>query len=211
MNIGASLKDSTRWPLLVTFLLNVAVFYLAVKTGRLVLGDAGSLLNAWQNILPGGIGLIFTSVFNEFLGSEDKARLVFWKRRHPLPGSEAFSKHGPVDPRVDMEALRKKLGTLPNDPRDQNVLWYRLYKSVSADPAVTHVHRNYLFTRDYAVLSFILIPVLGLSGFWMIPSLETAWSYLGILVVQYLVVRQAAKNHGIRLVTTVLALTAGDS
>jgi len=210
MSIGNSLKDETRWPLLAVFLVNVAVFYLAVKTGALMIGGAGKLFSAWQDLVPAGLGLVFTSVFNELLGSDNKARLVFWRWRFPHPGSEAFTKHGPADMRVDMNALAQKHGPLPTDSREQNVLWYRLYKSVANDSAVTHVHRNYLFTRDYAVLSFILLLVLGFSGFWMIPSSETAWSYLGVLVIQYLMVRQAAKHHGIRLVTTVLAIKASD-
>jgi hypothetical protein len=207
---SSSLKDDTRWPLMYVFLLNVAVFYCAIKTGMLVTGGVNLLLAEWQNLLPVGTSFIFTSIINELLSSEAKARLVFWRWRFPLPGSEAFTRHAERDARIDMEVLRRKCGPFPTDARDQNVLWYRLYRSVAGDAAVAHIHRKYLFTRDYAVLSFALMIVLGVSAFWTIPSYSTAWIYLGLLVLQYGVVRQAANNNGIRLVTTVLALKATD-
>jgi hypothetical protein len=88
----------------------------------------------------------------------------------------------------------------------QNALWYRLYKTVADDPAISQVHRRYLFTRDYAAGSVLLFITLGLAGFWAIPSRATAAVYAGLLLLQYLLTRQAAKNHGIRFVTSVLAI-----
>lgn len=207
---SSSLKDDTRWPLMYVFLLNVAVFYCAVETGTLVTGGVNLLVAEWRDLLPVGTSFIFTSIVNELLNSEAKARLVFWRWRYPLPGSEAFTRHAARDTRIDMGVLKRKFGPFPTVAHDQNVLWYRLYRSVAGDAAVTHVHRKYLFTRDYAVLSFVLMVTLGASSFWTIPSHSTAWIYLSLLALQYVVVRQAANNNGIRLVTTVLALKATD-
>lgn len=206
----SSLKDGTRGALLLIILSNIAVFYLAVKTGSLMIGGVTKVIENWQQLMPAGISLIFAGIFNELLNSSNKARLVFLRWRSPLPGSEAFTKHALEDARIDIAALERKQGPLPVDQRDQNVLWYRLYQTVADKPAVLQVHRNYLFTRDYAVASFILAATLGIAGFWMIPSPETAQLYVALLVLQYLAVRQAAKNHGIRLVTTVLAIKAAE-
>jgi hypothetical protein len=79
----------------------------------------------------------------------------------------------------------EKHGPLPTEPRAQNALWYRLYKTIADHPAVLQVHRKYLFTRDYAVASFLLLITLGPAGFWTIPSLSTAMCYFGLLVLQY--------------------------
>ena len=55
--------------------------------------------------------------------------------------------------------------------------------------------------------------LLGFGGiaFWQLSTHLMAGGYLLFLVVQYLLVRRAAKNHGERFVTTVLAIkAAGD-
>lgn len=38
-----------------------------------------------------------------------KSMLVYWKPLGVLPGSEAFTKYGPRDPRIDMAALKKNV------------------------------------------------------------------------------------------------------
>jgi hypothetical protein len=48
--------------------------------------------------------------------------------------------------------------------------------------------------------------VLGVAGFVQIPSTRTALVYFALLVAQFLLARRAARNHGVRFVTTVLAL-----
>ena len=65
--------------------------------------------------------------------------------------------HAQRDPRVDVIALEYILGKLPEDEREQNKTWYRLYKSVESDPGVAHNHRDYLFTRDYATLAMLFL------------------------------------------------------
>ena len=73
-------------------------------------------------------------------------------------------------------------------------------------PSVLQVHREFLFTRDYAGLALMMLIVLGAMGFIQIPSTQTGWLYLGVLVLQFALVWHAARNHGRRFVTTVLAL-----
>ena len=102
------------------------------------------------------------------------------------------------------------MGPFPSDPRKQNALWYKLYKSVENDNGVGDAHRQFLFTRDYTSIAFLLFLTAGPLGLWLIPSTTTALIYLSILLLQYLLARQAAQNHGTRFVTTVLALKASD-
>jgi hypothetical protein len=71
---------------------------------------------------------------------------------------------------------------LPTDPQEQNAKWFQLYRRVADRLTVQAAHRNYLFYRDYAVISILLIIAFGVSGFWFIPSLTTAAAYLGGLV-----------------------------
>lgn len=132
-----------------------------------------------------------------------------WK--HPLPGCRAFSRHAHADSRVDIAALERAHGPLPEGPREQNALWYRLYKSVESEAAVVQVHRAFLFARDYACLALMMTIVLGGAALFQVPSTGARLAYVGILALQFVLSGQAARNHGNRFVTTVLAIKAAES
>ena len=195
-------------PLIAVLGLNLAVLMLVVKTGRLLAPGIDDVARQWRDFLPAGVGVVFAGVVNGLLSSENKARLVFWRWADPLPGSFAFSRYAQHDPRIDMNSLRKAMGDWPSEPREQNALWYRLYKSVEREPAVIDAHGHFLLTRDYTAIAFLLLITAGPIGFWLISSVTTAGVYLGLLLLQYLLSRQAAHNYGVRFVTTVLALKA---
>ena len=201
-----SLKDANQGPLLLVAAANAVTFYLAVKTDALLGGQWVVLAKNLPEILPTGLCLVLVGVANAQLSSDAKARIVFLRWRDPLPGSEAFTRHAITDPRIDLVTIERNNGPLPTDPRQQNSLWYRLYHSVADDLAVLQVHREYLFTRDYACMSLLMLIGLGTAGLFQVPSKSTALGYIGLLTIQYLLVRRAARNHGVGLVTTVLAL-----
>jgi hypothetical protein len=72
-------------------------------------------------------------------------------------------------------------------------------------PSVRQAHRNFLFTRDYAAISFAMLIALGAAGFFVIVP-WTNWAfYCGGLFLQYLLVRRAARNYGIEMVKDALA------
>lgn len=200
------LKDANQRPLLVVVAANAIAFYLAVKTDMLLGGQWVVLAENLPEILPTGLCLVLVGVANAQLSSDAKARIVFLRWRDPLPGTEAFTRHAIADPRIDLMTIERNNGPLPTDPRQQNFLWYRLYQSVADDPAVWQIHREYLFTRDYACMSLLMLIGLGTAGLFRFSSKSTALGYIGLLIIQYLLVRRAARNHGIGLVTTVLAL-----
>ncbi|WP_420983823.1 hypothetical protein ACOIY0_00005 [Burkholderia contaminans] len=87
------------------------------------------------------------------LSHTQKAIIVFWRFRNPMPGSRAFSVHAPADSRIDLVALKTNVGAFPDDERAQNAMWYRLYKLVENDTAVLESHQNYLMFRDIASMS----------------------------------------------------------
>jgi len=204
--MAASLKGQNIAGLYALMGANLAVFYGVVQHDAIVGGNWAEAVRQLGEAVPAGLGLALTGVLNAQLSPEAKARIVFLRWRDPLPGAEAFTKHAQDDPRVDLAALEGACGPLPVAPREQNALWYRLYKSVGADPSVIQVHRAFLFTRDYACLGLFMCAVLGVAGFVQIPSTRTAVGYFALLVAQFLLARRAARNHGVRFVTTVLAL-----
>jgi hypothetical protein len=203
-----SLKDGNRLSLYVVMLANLCFFYLVAQNDAIVTGSWFNLLQNVGTAIPAGLGLILTGVLNAQLSAEMKSRIVFMRWRNSLPGCAAFSRYAKDDVRIDFSAIERLCSPLPEDPRQQNALWYRLYKSVDSEPSVVQVHRAFLFTRDYSCISLMLAVVLGPIGFFQIPSKSIATLYLFVLALQFFVASQAARTHSKRFVTTVLAIKA---
>ncbi len=140
------------------------------------------------------------------LPADVKAMLIYWKARGVLPGSEAFTKHGPSDPRIDMATLKKNAGDLPTSPAQQNTKWYQLYKLVQNEPAVTEAHRLFLMYRDMATLSLPLIVLVPLTLYLVDAARTAPWLAAGLFFVQYLLTAFSARWSGIRFVCNVLAV-----
>jgi len=206
-----SLKDQIRWQLWLTIAANFALFYVVAQSDAFAASGLSGLLTGAANLLPVGLALIVTTIANGLLDASMKARLVFLRWNFALPGHRAFSVHAVADPRVDMARLRESIGQMPASPADENLVWYRLYKKIETDPAVTQIHREFLFTRDYAAFSFLFLLGFGVAALFLISEWRVALLYLLALIVQFVVVRHSAANYGVRLVTTVLAQSAARS
>ncbi|HXS07711.1 MAG TPA: hypothetical protein VN723_13050 [Rhizomicrobium sp.] len=158
----------------------------------------------------GGIAASFLSVLcivlTELIGPETKAKLVYWRWKHALPGCQAFTKYGPSDPRVDMAKVRRRLGNkLPTDPDDQNRKWYALYKTVRNELGVSDAHKAYLLLRDYTFLAWLFLLFCPAVALKQGASQETIPYYAAALLLQVALVSRSAAVSGRRLVTTVLA------
>lgn len=208
MEATKPLKASNNLRLGMFLFVNVAVFWVLLSGG-----DMSDLLAPIKSVDPGALvvslGLpLLVVVLNGLLSSKQKAVLVFMRRSNPLPGCRAFSEYGPQDARVDMAVLEDRYGPLPTDPGQQNVLWYRLSQKHAAVPHVHGAHRNFLLTRDLAVMS--LLALIGLGGGFALSShgwMAKVLYAIGLLVV-FLGSRWSAVNYGIGLVSNVLAAEA---
>jgi len=185
---------------------NLLFYYAVIKNDAIRGGDWMTLAREAADILPAGVGLALSGIINALLSSDMKARIVFTRWKDPLPGCRAFSKYGPRDHRINMQMLESKHGPLPTQAREQNVVWYKLYRSIQNEAEVKNVHRWFLFARDYACIALLMLLIMGVGGFFLIPSTKTAWFYFSILLAQFLITWIAARNLGIRFCTTVLAL-----
>jgi len=190
---------------------NLALFYAVVQNNAIMTGNWVILFRNLAGAFPAGLGLILTGIINAQLSPEAKSRIVFVRWANSLPGCEAFTRYARSDLRVDVSSIEEAYGPLPTDPRQQNALWYRLYKSVESEPSVRQVHRSFLFARDYACIALTFIVVFGTAGFVQIPSTRIALMYFVLLVLQFTLASQAARNHGKRFVTTVLAIKGAQS
>jgi hypothetical protein len=140
------------------------------------------------------------------LSHSQKAILVFWRLRNPMPGSRAFSVHVQTDTRIDVDALKKNVGAFPSDERDQNSMWYRLYKQVETEVSVLESHQKFLMFRDITAMSLLLVPLVALGLFL---NGNTTWAVVWsavVFAVQYLIAALAARNSGIRFVQNVLCI-----
>jgi hypothetical protein len=212
---ATSLKGRYHSRLIAIFVANLIVFSAAVTYGVIQLEGINAIATSWQAgsktigsvAAPLVIALAITTVLSGLLSSELKARIVFGRWSHPLPASRAFSHYLKKDPRIDFDALVQKLGQQPTEPTEQNSLWYRrIYKAVQNDPIILEVHKDFLFCRDYAALSLLFLIFLGSAGIYAISSTSTVIIYLSCLTIQFVASMLAARNYGIRFVTTSAAV-----
>src|SRR5437870_5022806 len=111
------LKDGTRLMLYIVMLANLSVFYTIVQHNAIATGNWVDLFRNSSSALPAGIGLILTGILNAQLSADMKSRIIFMRWSNPLPGCEAFSRHAKQDQRIDIAALQRLCGRLPEDPR----------------------------------------------------------------------------------------------
>jgi hypothetical protein len=148
---------------------------------------------------------LLTIILSGLFSDTAKARLVFWRWRHPLPGCRVFTELIQSDPRIDVPALRKKHGEFPQEAHAQNVLWYRLYKEHSGSIVISEAHRIYLLTRDMTALSAVFVVLFSIATGLDSIGWKIAAFYSGALVAQCLLIATAARNYGVRFVLNVLA------
>lgn len=205
--MALSLKEQNNKYLWGIIAVNSLFLYAVTQADTVAVNGIRAIFHDTQTLLPVGFAVVITAVLNSFFSSEAKARLVFLRWHDALPGHRAFSYYAHSDSRIDLTELQKGLGIpLPVDPIEQNKLWYKIYKTVEKEPAVSQVHKDFLLLRDYAGLSVLFILVYGVVGLYTITSPKTFGFYLFLLIFQYLVVRQCASNRGVRMVNNVLAI-----
>jgi hypothetical protein len=143
-------------------------------------------------------------------GERLKAALVFWRWKHPLPGSRAFEQSSlTADHRISIESLRAHVnGKFPRGAQDQNAMWYRLYKTVQYESEVTGPHYEYLLFRDLAWFTGVVVVVTAIS----IAVNTERWRELavfgGVALVVFCLLARAGAERGYRFVRTVLAVVA---
>ena len=203
----SSLKDRNTKPLYSLLVLNGVLFWALAHQGDILARDWPKLANGWMAALPLA-GVALTGLLNSVISADMKARMVFLRWHHPLPGSAAFTKLGPRSDRVDMAALQAKFGPLPTSPKQQNLLWYKMFKAVESNPGIEGSHRHFLLARDYAALLVIMLLVMGTMAAVFIRPWSSVGIFIALVLVQWAVAMRAANNGGHGLVINVLALQA---
>jgi hypothetical protein len=187
--------------------INIALFLCVLLAKTL---SESSIDHFWRRItMKNGIfavGIpILAIVLSGVLGDLGKARLVFWRWKNPLPGCRAFSELLKTDPRINIPALNSKLGDFPSEAHAQNSLWFSVYRRRSAAPRVLEAHKTYLLTRDMATIAAVFAVVF--TGALLLETVEWRFlaAYVVALLLQYVLIANAARNYGNRFVLNVLS------
>lgn len=164
----------------------------------------------WQEFVTGrGIWLLIIPlvlfIINGLISSDQKAVITFWRIKNPLPACRAFSVYAKKDDRVDFSKLESIYSPLPETAKEQNSLWYKIYKSFQENPVVKKSHKDFLLGRDLTSIALLFLVVGGIAGIVLITG-STKWWYLAFAFIQYFILAVVAQNHGKRFVCNVLAL-----
>ncbi|MEJ7737035.1 MAG: hypothetical protein WKF97_06375 [Chitinophagaceae bacterium] len=143
-------------------------------------------------------------ILNGLLTSKQKAVIVFWRFKNVPPGNRAFSIYAHQDDRISVNALTILYPKLPIDPKQQNQLWYKIYKIHAEEIIIRKSHKDFLLARDLTSLSFLFLISVGISSLFFNEQ-TFKWYYLLMLIIQYLIMVRLAQNNGIKFVKNVLA------
>lgn len=211
MAADKSLKEQNAWLVRAAIIVHLFVFsWIALEPIKLVTLSQKQLLDKIQEAaVPGSISLAVIILTNMVLlglvPPNLRDRLVHLKWDNPLPGARAFSRIGPRCGRVDLATVAAKFGPLPDEPADQDRLFYRIYREHRDEVGVLDAHRSYLATRDIATINIIIFMTAPWFAWWLAGDARRAGAYALGLFVSYLLFSIAAKNYAHRMVQNVLA------
>ncbi len=154
---------------------------------------------------------MFVVMLSGLISPENKARLVFGRWKYALPGHRAFSELARHDPRINVNMLISRLGTLPESPKEQNSQWYSIYKSLSKNSIVLRSHRQFLLTRDLTAFSCLFL-IFGTVAMVMLKTDTKAITfYMLAMLLHYIFFTISARNYGDRFVCNVLCEFLNDN
>ena len=202
-----SIKARYAWRLRAFVALNALVVFVAFTGTDLVRAVE---LSQWYVLIQPKLLLslalpLATLILDGIVTADFKAVLVYWRHKDTLPGHCAFSVHGKADPRVDMKELEDNHGPLPDEPSEQNELWYKLSKRTADKASVDHAHFSWLLSRDLTNLSFALALISAGLGLTLRVALLRWIILVAAQALLYIVLSRVASIRGVRFVTTVLA------
>jgi len=205
MSEGKTLKEQNAKMIWTFFSFNALFFYILAIAPILTFKNFD-----WQEFVLGrGIWLLIIPVIlfilNGLLSSDQKAIIAFWKFKNPLPACRSFSVFALKDDRVDFKRLEADFSPLPVTAKEQNALWYRIYKKYQEEHVVKKSHKDFLLGRDMCAIASLFLVFGGIIGIFLISDI-TKWWYLIFAFIQYLILAIVTQNHGKRFVCNVLAL-----
>lgn len=168
--------------------------------------DFEPTVDKWQSLLIVPLIVAATAILNGIVDSNTKDIMVFGlKSTHPW--RRVFSDLAPKDDRIiDLEMLKDLVSeALPVTDDRQHAVWYMHSISVENNPYVMSCRRDYLFSRDYASVALLFLPIGFIFGSVYSSGYLNMALYGVFIVVQWVATTWFARRHGKHYTTTVLA------
>jgi hypothetical protein len=147
---------------------------------------------------------IFSLLVNGLISNRIKSIIIFWRFKDSLPGSRAFSKYSKMDPRINYDNLLMKMGKFPVSPKEQNSTWYRIFKERENKTQIFNSHKNYILSRDIAIITFTFLIVMIINMFSSI-SITRKLILLGLFFMKYIVFVISTQNYAKRFICNVIS------
>lgn len=150
----------------------------------------------WKFLTGGLIPTIVALVLENIISFNVKTRIVFLGRN--LPGYNLI-KIAKKDDSLTKEKLINYFGELPSLGKEQNSLWYDVYRKVQNEDKVFQAQKEFLILRDFTYLILVVTLFGGILSLFL-PVSKIMW--LGIIL--YPLFGQATYNKAQRFAAIVL-------
>ena len=211
---GKSLKEQNAGLIRAAMIGHIVAFaWIAAEPLRL-LSMNGRMLAARLEAAAGpstaacGLIVVASLLLLGLINAGWRDRIIHWHWHDPLPGCRAFTSVGPLSSHVNMATLEAQYGPLPLAGREQNQLFYRIYREFREDVGVLDAHGHYLAARDIGTITALVMIPLPWLAWWASGNGERAVGYGTVLFLVYVLCVIAAKNYSCRMVQHVLALAS---
>jgi hypothetical protein len=154
-----------------------------------------------------GIGLAAMLV-QDLIPKAAKEVLVFWRLHERLPGHRAFSEIAFQGSNIDRNEIPDFESLRDSESEKQQIEFYKMYRNVGNDSAVSHISQRYIAWRDTTVLLFLLslitVPVVYTIDQSKIVHVGLTLSAVSLACA--ILTAIAAQNSAVALVIQVLSL-----
>lgn len=214
MSDGKSLKEQNVGLIRAAMIGHIVAFaWIAAEPLRLLSMNGPTLVARLETAaVPGtaafGLVVVASLLLLGLINSNWRDRIMHWRWYDPLPGCRAFTSVGPNSSHVDMAILEAQHGPLPVESKEQNQLFYRIYREFREDVGVLDAHGRYLAARDIGLITALLTVPLPVLAWWASGNGGRALTYGVVLFLLYMLCALAAKNYSWRMVQHVLALAS---
>lgn len=201
-------RDQNVPRLIAVWILNSFVFLLIFFGREISINILDPSLYNFRFLIFGPLAVAFTAIINGLIGTETKARIVYFRWDSPSPETRVFSELIQDDKRIDKKGMEMEIrGVSKLSAEEQNALWFENYMSVQNNPLVVSSERNYVYYRDYASTLAILLALAICASLYFSEKSNLIVIYIILLLIQLILVKPVAARSGNEFVTTVIAVS----
>lgn len=150
----------------------------------------------WKLLTGGLIPTVVALVLENIISFSTKTKIVFLGR--DLPGYDLM-KIAKRDDILTEEKLINYFDELPDSGKEQNSLWYGIYRDVQNEEKVFQAQKEFLILRDFTYLIFVATILGGILSFFL-PVSKVIW--FGVILYPFF--GQATYNRAHRFAAIVL-------